>query len=452
MRKMSLKLRLTLWYVLIMLIISAIALAAITSFSRYMVMRDAQDRLMKAVSGMEMQLNVPKPANKPGGHPRRFYDNGVHTIILDEDKNVIEGNIPFSITDELDIKDGTVRQESYDGNSFLVYDKKVETSNGDVYIKGFVSIDEGNLAVKSVLRNNMLLTALLILLAALGGYFITSRALKPVDIMSKTANSIIKSKDISQRINIGKSNDELSSLAATLDEMLSEIEGAFQREQQFTSDASHELRTPIAVILSECEYMTDCADTVEELKGSAESVKEEAERMSKLVSELLSIARMDKDSLKLNFEETDISELVSLVCDEQEEINTDEIKLLRDIKQDVTAVADKFLIARLFINLISNAYKYNKENGEIKVSLTEKDGNVIFAVSDTGIGIAEENLPKIWERLYQVDPSRSDKEDGGMGLGLSMVKWIAEKHGGKVTVQSELGKGTSFTFVFPSHR
>ncbi|MBO4897077.1 MAG: HAMP domain-containing histidine kinase [Clostridia bacterium] len=449
---MSLKLRLTLWYVLIMLIISAIALAAITSFSRYMVLRDAQDRLMKAVSGMEMQLCAPKRDNKPGGPPRRFYDNGVHTIILDEDKNVIEGNIPFSITDELDINDGTVRKESYDGNSFLVYDKKVETANGNVYIKGFVSIDEGNLAVKSILRNNILLTALLILLAALGGYFITSRALKPVDIMSKTANSIIKSKDLSQRINIGKSNDELSSLAATLDEMLSGIEGAFQREKQFTSDASHELRTPIAVILSECEYMTDCADTVDELKDSAESVKEEAQKMSRLVSELLSIARMDKDSLKLNFEETDISELVSFVCDEQEEINTDEIKLIREIKPGILAEADKFLLARLFINLISNAYKYNKENGEIKVSLSENDGDVIFAVSDTGIGIAEENLPKIWERLYQVDPARSDNENGGMGLGLSMVKWIAEKHSGKAEVQSELGKGTTFTFTFPARR
>lgn len=452
MRKLSLKLRLTLWFVVIMIIISAAALAAMTSLSQKMVIRDAEDRLMKAVGGMEMRMFPPKHGDKP--EPRmKFYDQGVHIVILDENKNVVSGQIPFSITDDLDIENGVSRIKSYDGNRYLVYDKETTLQDGSKgFIKGFVSIDESLLAVKPVVRNSILMAVLLILLAALGGYYITSRALKPVNLMSQTANSIIKSKDLSQRINIENANDELGMLANTFDKMLSEIEGAFQREKQFTSDASHELRTPIAVILSECEYMTDCADTVDELRDSAESVKEEAQKMSKLVSELLSIARMDIDTLKLSLEETDISELLSFVCDEQEEINTGNIKLVRSIKEDVFAYADKILLARLFINIISNAYKYNKENGEITVSLDEKDGNVIFKVSDTGIGISEENLPKIWERLFQVDPSRTSNENGGMGLGLSMVKWIAEKHGGEVNAQSELGKGTTFTFIFPAHR
>lgn len=457
MRKIPLKLRLTIWYMILMIVVSAITLTAITSMSKNMVEGDARQRLEESVDMMARMLSGKNPnfEERRGAEPRpewhpKFYEQGVHMVVFDEEKNVIGGQIPFSITDDLDFENSTIRKETYDGNQYLVYDKEVRADDGSLnYIKGFVSVDEDNYALMSVLKNNMILTIILILIAGAGGYFITRRALLPVNVMSKTAKSIIESKDLSQRINIDKGDDEISSLALTLDEMLSEIQGAFEREQQFTSDASHELRTPIAVILSECEYMTDCADTVDELKASAESVKEEAQRMSKLVSELLTISRMDKDTLKLNFEETQLSELVNFVCSEQEEINDKSMILTRNIGENITADTDRFLIARLFINLISNAYKYNKENGTVTVSLFEKDENIVFSVSDTGIGISKENLPKIWERFYQVDPSRTANENGSMGLGLSMVEWIAKRHGGKITVDSKIGEGSSFVFVFP---
>ena len=482
MRRISLKARLTLWYTILMVGVSAIVLTFVTSFSQNMINKNYEERIVTAVDGMMMQMRGRPDNRRNEGNPRndgmppnddnpprdegnrppnngdmrrrdnmpKFYDRGVHMVVLDENKNVIGGQIPFSITDELDFREGVVRTESYDGNRYLVYDKELKMpDNNTAYIKGFISIDEDNYAVASVVRNNLILTAILILIAAIGGYFIASRALAPVGIMNRTAKSIIKSKDLSKRINVGKSTDEISELAQTLDEMLDEIQSAFEREQQFTSDASHELRTPIAVIMAECEYMLDCAETVEELKGSAESIKEETERMSKLVSELLTISRMDRDTLKLDFEKTDLSDLVNFVCGEQEEINDRSITLERNIAPDITANTDRFMIARLFVNLISNAYKYNSENGKITVSLYEKDNNIVFSVSDTGIGIRGEDLPKIWERFYQVDPSRTANENGSMGLGLSMVKWIAEKHGGFVTAESEIGKGSTFTFVMP---
>ena len=490
MRKISLKVRLTLWYTVLMVGVAAMVLTFVTSFSRNMINKNYEERIVNSVNEMSMQMrgrregigagamNNREPRN--GGEPRnndeprsdglppndgappgggemkrpdgspKFYDRGVHMVLLDENQNVIEGQIPFSITDELDFRDGVVRKKSYDGNQYLVYDKEVTMSdNRTAYIKGFISVDEDNYAVASVVRNNLILTSILILIAAIGGYCIASRALAPVGIMNRTAKSIIKSKDLSKRINVGRSTDEISELAHTLDEMLDEIQSAFEREQQFTSDASHELRTPIAVIFSECEYMLDCADTVEELKDSAASIKEETERMSKLVSELLNISRMDRDTLELNFEKTDLSELVDFICGEQEGINDSTVTLERNIASGITARADRSLISRLFVNLIINAYKYNRENGKITVSLYEEGKNVVFSVSDTGIGISEEDLPKIWERFYQVDPSRTANENGSMGLGLSMVKWIAEKHGGKITVQSDLGKGSTFTFTMP---
>ena len=236
------------------------------------------------------------------------------------------------------------------------------------------------------------------------------------------------------------------------DEMLDEIENLVEREMQFTSDASHELRTPVAVIMSECDYMTKYAASVDEFKESAESVKNQTERMSKLISELLSISRMDRNTQKLTFEETNLTELVELICNEQRQINESDITMETDIAPDISAEADRFMLSRLFINLISNAYKYNTENGRIRVTLSEAQDKIIFSVADTGIGIAKENIPKIWERFYRADESRTSDDSGSMGLGLSMVKWIAEKHGGEVSVKSELGVGSEFKFTFPKHR
>ena len=457
MRKFPLKLRLTLWYTVLMVCVSAVVLTVVTSFGKNMIDRDAKERLVGAVNGMEMQMRgrgggyperMPDDALRRGGR-MRFYEQGVHMVLLDEDKNVIEGQIPFSITDELDLEPGSVRKKSYDGNRYLVYDREVTLHSGErAYIKGFISIEEGSYALATVQRNNLYITIVMILIAAIGGWFITRRALLPVSVINKTARSIIKSKDLSQRIN-AKATDEIGELANTLDEMLSEIQYTLEREQQFTSDASHELRTPIAVIFSECEYMTDCAETVDELKNSAMYIKEEAQKMSTLVSELLTISRMDKDILKLNYEEVDLSDLVNFVASEQELINESSIALLRKIEPNITVMADKFLIARLFINLISNAYRYNKENGTITVSLCEKGENIVFSVEDTGIGISKDDTAKIWERFYQVDPSRTQHDGGGIGLGLSMVRWIAEKHGGEVSVTSVLGEGSTFTFTMP---
>ena len=192
--------------------------------------------------------------------------------------------------------------------------------------------------------------------------------------------------------------------------------------------------------------MTNYAKDYEEMRTSALSVKAEAERMSKLISQLLMISRMDKNSLQLNYEDVDLGELLNFVCDEQEEINNESsIVLHRDIEQDIVVSADRFMMARLCINLISNAYRYGKKDGNIYVSLTAEDKKAVLKVADDGIGIAEDQLPKIWERFYQADPARS--ESGSAGLGLSMVKWIASRHGGEVSASSKKGEGSVFTFV-----
>ena len=270
----------------------------------------------------------------------------------------------------------------------------------------------------------------------------------PVNKITKTAKEISESKDLSQRINLKETDKEISSLAATFDEMLEKLETSFNKEKQFTSDASHELRTPISVILTECEYGEECVEDIDEFKEVIGSIKEQANKMSKLVSELLMISRMDKNKIVLSFEDLNIRELLNCVCDEQIEIQTKKIELIRNIDENVMGNADRMTLTRLFVNLISNAYQYSPENTKIIVSLTKEKDKVVFSVKDEGIGISKEDQTKIWDRFYQVNSSRLDDGSGGSGLGLSMVKWISDMHKGTLTVESELGKGSTFIFCF----
>lgn len=451
MKKISIKLKITLWYTIVMMLISGVVLVIMTSATQEMIEHDISDRIIKNV--MDFSRVLGGPENRTAQIPKfGFYNQGVHMIVYDDDNNIVAGHIPFEIDISSDLIDNNIQTITENRNKYYIYTLKVRHKGGEpapYWIKGIASVTDNMYAVNTTAKTNLILTIILIIIAAAGGYFIIGRALSPVAKIRNTAERISESRDLSRRINIGSGKDEIHELANTFDNMLDKIEYTFEREKQFTSDASHELRTPVAVILSECEYMTDCAETYDEIKESAYSVKNQAEKMSKLISELLTISRMDKNTIKMEFEEVDISELLNFVCDEQIEIHTENITLNRDIESDIVVNADRFLLVRLFINLISNAYRYGKDGGNITVSLCQDKDSVTASIADDGIGIEEDDIPKIWERFYQVNPSRTAVEDGGVGLGLSMVKWIAECHGGGVRVESKFGIGSTFIFSMP---
>ncbi len=466
MNKLSIKTRITLWYTLIILVISIAALFLMVSVSRDILINDSKEKLVASVEHVMPLINThdidnnaqnnPPSGNRPipkNGMDKlpgfRFFNNGVHTAIYDEDGNIVNGAIPFEFASEISFENEVVQEKVFNGDSHLTYAKEIEGQDGNLYrIVGVISIANESVLLNSVTKTNLILIAILILVAALGGYLILRQAFKPVEKIRNTAKSISESRDLSQRIALFGGKDEIHRLADTFDEMLGKIEKTLNKEKQFTSDASHELRTPVAVISSECEYTLECATTLDEAKESVLSIKKQTDKMSKLISELLAISRMDKNTMEINLENVDISELLHFVCDEQEEIHAGNIKLNRHIMSDVYIKTDSMLLARIFINLISNAYSYGKENGTIEVGLLEREKEVVVQISDDGIGISEENIPKIWERFYQVNTSRTNT-DGSMGLGLSMVKLIADKLGIGISVKSKLGEGTTFTLVVP---
>ena len=286
-----------------------------------------------------------------------------------------------------------------------------------------------------------------IVLAGLGGLFLAERALKPVQQITKTAQNI-EGSDLSQRINV-KTDDELGRLASTLNEMIGRLEESFNRQRQFTADASHELRTPLAIMQAEATLALSKERTPDDYRKSLETISQESDYMSSVISKLLFLARSDAGKEQLNFEGVELKELITGLSANIEVLAQDKgIKFAVDAKEELTVNGDKVKLRQLFINILENAVRYTPADGHISVSLVKQELNAVVSISDTGIGIPPEHLPHIFERFYRVDKARA-RADGGVGLGLAIAKIIAESHRGTITVASEVGKGTTFTISLP---
>ena len=449
MRRMSLKNKIILWFSAILLLLSFFILYAMTTISQSLIISNIEENLITSVINIGTELKNPKYSNEMIPE-HLLYNDGVQMVIHNSNNHIILGVEPFGIDEEIPFEDNYLRTIHKDNKDYYVYDKEVILSSKETYIvRGMVCISEETSAIQVAVQYNILSIIILMVLAILGGIIIINGAFRPINNMRKTAKEIANSNDLTQRISEYDGSDEIHSLTKTFNKMLDKVESSFNKEKQFTSDASHELRTPISVILTECEYGEVCLEKiedVEELKEIFASIKYQANKMSKLVSELLMISRMDSNRLKIHFEDTNVSELLTFVCEEQVEIQKKNISLIQNINPDIYCEVDRLLITRLFVNLISNAYQYSEENTKIEVNLYEENNKVVFSVKDEGIGIAKEDIEKIWDRFYQVDSSRVEDGNSSSGLGLPMVKWISACHKGNLEVISELNKGSTFIF------
>ena len=306
----------------------------------------------------------------------------------------------------------------------------------------------GDMAALHEKEGMVALVGVAVLAAGLvGGLWFSRRAIKPIEAISATAAEISLS-NLSRRIDVTGTETELTGLARTLNQMFDRIESAFSQQVRFTADASHELRTPVAVILSHAELALDKQRPAEELRETIETCRRSALRMRSLIESLLTLARFDSGEVKIESRWFDLSRTVG-----------DCIALVRPlaaqrriaIQMDLTpstATGDPDRIAQVVTNLLTNAIRYNHEQGEVNVSLRSSPSEVVLVVSDTGIGIPPEHLAHIFERFYRVDNARSRK-DGGVGLGLAICKSIVVAHGGQISVSSHVGRGTKFEVRLP---
>ena len=286
--------------------------------------------------------------------------------------------------------------------------------------------------------------------ASLGGLFLAGRALSPIDSLTRLARRL-SAEDLSQRLNLRLPDDEVGRLARTFDEMIARLEDAFRRQRRFTADASHELRTPLTAIKGQVEVALERDRDAESYREVLRSVNADADRMIRLVSSLLTLARADAGQVAIHRENVALRGVVQDAADHvRPEADRSGVSLIVQPGNDVGVQADPDLLLQLTLNLLDNAVKYTAVNsGSVQVSLRNTGTFAELVVADTGPGIPPEHLPRIFDRFYRVDKARS-RADGGAGLGLSISRWIAEAHGGSIEAQSAPGEGSRFTVRLPT--
>ena len=450
MKRFSLKLKLTAMYSFFMVLVTCLCLAVLFSLSGNEILTSAQMHLRERVQESADEI---EPEDGEFEIDSDFYslDNNVYLALYDTGGNFLYGKVPPGLEQAPQFEDGKIQTVKSGTEQWYVYDVQYEMENGqEFYIRGVVSVTETQKEFLIAVRFAVILLPLTVILTALIGYRLIRRTLLPVRQMTETVQEIQKDGDLSRRIGVSQETgkDEFYQLAGTFDGMLESLEQAFLRERQFTSDVSHELRTPVSVILAQCEASLNRTDLSEEQRKEILLIRKKAGEMSQMISQLLLLSRADQGRQQLNKEEINISELTEIIVEEQKMLaQRRKIEVHTEIEPDITGYLDESFYIRMLDNLISNAVSYGKEGGNIKVTLHQIPSGVRGTVEDDGIGISRDDQVHIWERFYRVDASRTGKEEGShSGLGLSMVKWIAQAHGGNVRVESELGKGSCFTF------
>jgi two-component system OmpR family sensor kinase len=312
-------------------------------------------------------------------------------------------------------------------------------------IIGAVQVGQSLYEVDSTLRTVRLLLiggiAATLLLAALVGAFLARTALRPIDRIAQTALRISRAEDLSQRLARTGPQDEVGRLAATFNEMLGRLEELFTTQQRLVADVSHELRTPLTTIRGNIDLLRrGAAEDSKARRETLEAIEGEVTRMSRMVADLLLLAQADA-GIELENKPVELDTLLLEVY-RQGQLMADGVEVKLGHEDQAVVMGDADRLKQLLLNLVDNAIKYTPAGGEVRLSLYHEQGWVQVAVSDTGMGIPPEDLPHIFERFYFTDKAR---RRWGTGLGLSIAKWIAEAHGGHLTVESEVGKGSTFT-------
>lgn len=448
MKKLSLKTKLVLLHTGMMGLVVCIVLSLLFSISSHEILSNVERNLEEQVAGTYEDIEY-EDGRLEFDSDIMDLENGVYLSVYEENSTeLIYGKIPYGFSYDLPFEDGNLRTVAAGDQQYYVLDMKIPVENyHSVIVRGIASITDAEQDFRLTLSIALILLPLLIFLTAVCGYFLSLRALRPVSRITKTVQDIQKEKDLSKRIRLGDGKDEIYTLARTFDDLLGAVETSMKREKQFTSDVAHELRTPLSVVLMECEELLRSEHLDEESRCEVMVIYRKIKGMSEMISQLLLLSRADQGREKLNMEEIDFSELSEMVAEEYAEIARNKgISLKAQIEPGLHLTADETLMIRLWGNLLQNAVNYGKSDGHIWLSV-QKEGNAIrMSVKDDGIGISSQDLPHIWDRFYQADPSRNSDSSG---LGLSMVKWIVEAHHGELSVESEIGKGSTFSCRFP---
>jgi two-component system, OmpR family, sensor kinase len=464
----SIKWRLQLWYGLILVVV-----LAGFGFTAYQLERNQQlgridNELHQRMGVLANALRRPPPRGPDGNGqpfdrppPGQFPDDGPpgqnqrpprEFYLPPEDAHFFDTNDPNHFYYVINGRDGNVLAHTIDIVQKLAVGDEIgnyqwinqNLPSGEWIEVGCSIVPE----LKELHRTTMKLTGVggvILFFGLAGGWWIVSRSLRPVVEISSAAVKI-SSGDLSRRISIAETESELGQLAAVLNSTFARLDAAFAQQKQFASDAAHELRTPVAVILTQTQTALNREREAADYRQTIEACQRAAQRMRKLIGALLELARLDagqEQMKRMNFDLSstarDCVELIRPLADERG------VKIISELTP-LEIPGDSERLAQVITNLLTNAIHYNVPDGEVRIAAQSQDGMAILTVADTGAGIPAEDLPRVFERFYRADKSRST---GGNGLGLAISKAVVEAHGGTIEVASEENAGTTFTVRLP---
>lgn len=447
-QKTSIKKKITLWYTGIVAVILICSMSVMLFFIHKTETNAAEEELRSKVIDFCGQIvwkdngyRIPKELE--------YYDEGVLLSIYSNEGVPLEGSMPSEFPREISLKHDRYQSIKQGEDQWIVYDYAYYYTEGKaLWIRAISTVYGIERVMNQIMTGALLISVGLILSIGAVGYWMLSKALKPVDVICMEADEISKGEDLTKRLTIPKVKDEMYHLTQSFNEMFDRLEVSFESEKQFSSDVSHELRTPLAVIRSECEYLLGEVKTEEE-REEIRIILQQAEKMTVLISQLLTISRCERGGEHFVMDIFDFSFMADMVADTLEEQAADrKIRIESKIEEGLMVCGEETLLMRMLMNLMENAIFYGKEGGYVRIEVRKNGDYVEGVVSDNGIGICEENLNKIWNRFYREDKSRKNSTNG-TGLGLSMVKWIVQIHNGTIHVKSKKGEGTQFVFLIP---
>ncbi len=383
------------------------------------------------------------------GHFFRVIQEGVGVVYLSgapKDGTFDPSQVPLPDGDEK----GRSRKVVLDnGHRLLVDTLQYKAQDGSQFlVESGVPYHQIEVVLHGLLVTFAVYMPFLISLAIVSGYWLMRRSLQPVDEITRRAEGIT-STNLSERLPVIRTGDELERLSISLNRMIERLDQAFQHINRFSADASHELRTPLTILQLELESIAESHPLNSVQTDQIGSALEETHRMSHIVENLLAISRLDAGEVKMDKTRLDLGQLATSTAEQMRLLAEEKGILFRsNVAADIYVEGDRSRLQQVLVNLIANAIKYTPEAGEVAVSVDRDDGSAVLEVSDNGVGITAQALPHVFERFYRADKARS-RNSGGAGLGLAIAKAICTAHGAEIKVSSQEGHGSRFIVELP---
>lgn len=439
MKHISLRLMLTLWFAVLIAAVGAFTMVLLTDLAGEARELDMRGVLVYRLRDARDALETPNVSDDLAVLEEFLAtQDGVRVAAYRSDGTCLRGSLPADIA-ALPFRNAVLRVQ----DDSYVYDYYVNSR--DVWLRGCCSRTVIFGVVSALVRSVLLALPVLVVLGAALGLAFCIVNLRQLRGLQREIDEIATGEDLSRRIAVKNASSEVTHLAGAFNSMMGRLENSFQAEQQFTANASHEMRTPAAVILAACECALEEPHTEAEYRETLEIVQRQTQRLSATVGRLLRFTRLAQGTERLETVRIDLGELARTVTAEFS-ARAPEIAWTA-AAEPVFVLADVTLLTHLLENLLDNARKFGAK--QITVTVAQTDGLAVLAVRDDGIGIAPAEQKRIWDYFYQADPSRSGNGSESCGVGLALVRQIAVLHGGSVTLESAVGAGSTFTFRMP---